>query len=136
MVYIANMSLQARIDRYLKRGFQRLESEILVLIEESASSLFSAFPARFILFGGATLVLFYESPRLSRDLDLLPRTEDLPSTQEIQAVVEASIRPLAEIFGLGKLEFQQNGTNDGLIRIWVQSNQHRLFSIDLTRISG
>jgi hypothetical protein len=102
MVYIANMNLQARIDRYLKRGFPELESEILVLIEESASSLFSAFPERFILFGGATLVLFYESPRLSRDLDLLPTTEDLPSTQEIQAVVEASIRPLAEIFGLGK----------------------------------
>jgi hypothetical protein len=37
---------------------------------------------------------------------------------------------------LGKIEFQQHGTNDGLIRIWVQSNQHRLFSIDLTRISG
>src|SRR5260221_5108164 len=65
------MNLQARIDRYKERGFQQVEAEILVLIEESAAALFTAFPEQFILFGGATLVLFYESPRLSRDLDLL-----------------------------------------------------------------
>jgi hypothetical protein len=60
-----------------------------------ASALFSAFPERFILFGGATLALFYDSPRLSRDLALLARADELPSPQEIQRVVEASIQPLA-----------------------------------------
>jgi hypothetical protein len=61
------MNLQARIDRYRERGFQEVEAEILVLIEESAAALFTAFPDQLILFGGAALVLFYESPRLSRD---------------------------------------------------------------------
>jgi len=130
------MNMQSRVERYLKRGFQQLEAEILVLIEESASGLFTAFPERFILFGGATLVLFHESPRVSRDLDLLVRTENLPSTQEIQNVVAASLQPLAEIFGLGKLELPDTGTNEGSIKIWVQSGQRRLFSIDLTRIGG
>lgn len=136
MVYSATMNLQARIERYLKRGFQQAEAEILVLIEEGASALFSAFPERFILFGGATLVLFYDSPRLSRDLDLLAKVDELPSAQEIQKVVEASIQPLAEIFGLGKIECQHDGTNKDFIKIWVQANQRRLFSIDLTRIGG
>jgi hypothetical protein len=130
------MNIQARVERYLKRGFQPPEAEILVLIEESASALFSAFPERFILFGGATLVLFYDSPRLSRDLDLLARAGELPSPQDIQRVVEVSIQPLAEIFGLGKLECQHSGTSKDFIKIWVVSNQRRLFSIDLTRIGG
>ena len=135
-IFIAYMNIQARVERYLKRGFQPPEAEILVLIEESASALFSAFPGRFILFGGATLVLFYDSPRLSRDLDLLARAEELPSPQDIQRVVAASIQPLAEIFGLGKLECQHSGTSKDFIKIWVVSNQRRLFSIDLTRIGG
>jgi hypothetical protein len=49
------MNLQARIDRYKERGFQQVEAEILVLIEESAAALFTAFPEQFILFGGASL---------------------------------------------------------------------------------
>jgi hypothetical protein len=130
------MTLQARIERYLQRGFQPAVSEILVLMEESASALFSAFPDRFILLGGAALVLFHGSPRLSRDLDLLAKAEELPAPEEVQNVVEARLQPLAEILGLGKLEFSRAGTNQAFIQIWVQSNQRRLFSIDLTRIGG
>lgn len=130
------MSWQARIELYLDRGFQKAESEIVVLIEEAASGLFSAFPDYFILFGGATLVLFYDSPRLSRDLDLLAKTDELPPAVDVQKVVESSIQPLAEIFGLGKLDFRQQGDSKDFIKIWVESNQHPLFSIDLTRIGG
>lgn len=136
MLYIANMNVQERVQRYVKRGLQKFEAEILVLIEECASGLFLAFPKRFILVGGATLVLFYESPRVSHDLDLLARTDDLPSLQEIQSVVEANIQPLAETFGLGKLEFQHSRTTESFPKIWVLSNQQPLFSIDLTRIGG
>jgi hypothetical protein len=130
------MNLQARIEPYVKRGFQQAEAEILVLIEEAASGLFSAYPDRFILFGGAALVLFYDSPRLSRDLDLLAKADDLPPAAEVQKVVESSIQPLAEIFGLGKLDFRQQGDRKDFIKIWVESNQRPLFSIDLTRIGG
>jgi hypothetical protein len=129
------MSWQARIEFYAKRGFQKAEAEILVLIEEAASGLFSAFPDQFILFGGATLVLFFDSPRLSRDLDLLAKDE-LPPAADVQKVAESSIQPVAEIFGLGKLDFHRQGDSKDFIKIWVESNQRPLFSIDLTRIGG
>lgn len=130
------MSLQARVDRYKGRGFQELEAEILVLIEESAAALFTSFPEHFILFGGATLVLFYESPRLSRDLDLLALAGPLPKPEDLQAVVRSSIQPLAETFGLGQVEFRQDVTTSDFIKHWVLANQKPLFSIDLTRIGG
>jgi len=75
MIYIASMNWHERIERYLKRDFQSEDAEILMLLEECAAGLFSAFPQHFILFGGATLVLFYESPRqaplLTRILELI-----------------------------------------------------------------
>lgn len=130
------MNQQARTERYLSRGFQLAEAEALVLIEETAAALFLAFPDRFVLFGGATLVLFYESPRLSRDLDLLSQGDDLPLAQDIQKVVQGSIQPLAEVFGLGKIEFKHSVTSTDFIKIWVQSNERALFSIDLMRMGG
>jgi hypothetical protein len=88
MMDLATMTFQERVGRYLKRGFQQQEAEILVLLEECVSGLFSAFPERFVLFGGATLVLFYDSPRLSRDLDLLAKVEVLPTVPEITKTIE------------------------------------------------
>src|SRR6267378_768152 len=99
------MNLQDRVRKYTERGFQVVEGEILVLIEESAAAIFESFPDHFILYGGAALVPFYESPRLSRDLDLLTSPVRLPKPEEIQAVVRSSIQPIAETFGLGRLEF-------------------------------
>lgn len=136
MIYLANMNVQERVGRYLKRGFQQQEAEILVLLEECASGLFSAFPERFVLFGGATLVLFYDSPRLSRDLDLLAKVEDLPTVPEITKTIETSIQELATTFGLGKLDYQADIAKKDFMKIWVQSNERRLFSVDLTRIGG
>src|SRR5438067_12432201 len=103
MVFLAIMNVQDRINRYRKRGFQQVEAEILVLIEESAAALFTTFPMQFILFGGATLVLFYESPRLSRDLDLLASPTQIPRPEEIEDVVRSSIQSIAETLGLGQL---------------------------------
>ncbi len=130
------MNLQARVDRYRERGFQELEAEILVLIEESAAALFTSFPDHFILFGGATLVLFYESPRLSRDLDLLTSPTQISNTEEIQVVVRSSIQPIAEIFGLGQLEFRKDIESPHFVKQWVLANHKALFSIDLTRVGG
>lgn len=130
------MNWQARTEFYVKRGFQNVEAEILVLIEEAAAGLFSSFPDRFLLFGGATLVLFYDSPRLSRDLDLLAKADELPPAVDVQHVVESSIQPLAEIFGLGKLNFRKQEESKDFIKVWVEANQRPLFSIDLTRIGG
>ena len=118
------------------RDFQQSDAEILVFIEESAVALFTSFPDHFILFGGATLVLSYESPRLSRDLNLLVSAGPLPKTEDVQAVVRSRIQSLAEIFGLGQLELRQDTTNPDFIKHWVLANQKPLFSIDLTRIGG
>lgn len=130
------MNLQARIDRYKERGFQQLEAEILVLIEESAAALFSSFPDHFILFGGATLVLFYESPRLSRDLELLASPSQIPKPEEIQAAVLSSIQPIAATLGLGQLEFRKHIDGPDFVKLWVLAKQKPLFSIDLTRTGG
>jgi hypothetical protein len=62
--------------------------------------------------------------------------DDLPPAAEHQKVVESSIQPLAEIFGLGRLDFRQQGDSKDFIKIWVETNQRPLFSIDLTRIGG
>lgn len=136
MMVLETMTLQDRIDKYSERGFQELEAEIVVLMEESAVALFASFPDQFILFGGATLVLFHESPRLSRDLDLLASLGPLPKTEDVQAVVRSKIQPLAEIFGLGQLDFQQDIAGPDFLKQWVLANRKPLFSIDLTRIGG
>jgi hypothetical protein len=136
MVRMATMNLQARVDRYRERDFQKSDAEILVLIEESAVALFASFHDHFILFGGATLVLFYGSPRLSRDLDLLVSPGPLPKTEDVHAVVRSRIQPVAEIFGFGQLEFRQDIANPDFTKHWVLANEEPLFSIDLTRIGG
>jgi hypothetical protein len=135
VVLMTTMNLQARIDKYRDRDFQQSDAEILVLIEESAVALFTAFPDHFILFGGATLVLFYGSPRVSRDLDLLP-SGPLPKTEDFQGVVRSRIQPVAEIFGLGQLEFRREIAEPDFVKHWILANQKVLFSIDLTRIGG
>src|SRR5260370_21504335 len=128
------MNLQARIHRYRERGFEQLEAEILVLIEESAAALFTAFPDQFILFGGATLVLFYESPRFSRDMDLLASPTQIPRPEEIEDVVRSSIQSIAETLGLGQLEFRKDIDNPTFINPWLLANQRPPFTIDLTSI--
>jgi hypothetical protein len=136
MIVSTTMNLQARVKRYRERDFQESDAEILVLIEESAVALFTSFPDHFILFGGASLVLFYGSPRLSRDLDLLASPRPLPKAEDVQAVVRSRIQHLAEIFGFGQLEFRQDIATSDFIKHWVLANQKPLFSIDLTRIGG
>jgi len=68
-------------------------------------------------------------------LDLLP-SGPLPKTEDVQAVVRSRIQPLAEIFGLGQLEFRQEIAKPDFAKHWVLANQEPLFSIDLTRIGG
>ena len=53
------MTLAERWKKFQDRGFRGETPAVLVLIEEALHSLFSTFPDTFVLFGGATLVLFY-----------------------------------------------------------------------------
>ena len=52
------MNIEERLAKYLKRDFSQEQAQILVLMEEVAIALFAALPEHFVLFGGATLVLF------------------------------------------------------------------------------
>ncbi len=66
------MTLAERLKNFQDRGFRAETAAVLVLIEEALHSLFASFRDTFVLFGGATLVLFYGSQRHSGDIDLLP----------------------------------------------------------------
>lgn len=99
-------------------------------------ALFNSFPDHFVLFGGVTLVFFHDSPRVSRDLDLLSSPGQPPAAEEIRRVVHAAIQPVAEALGLGQIGFKLDIATTGLARQWVLANQKPVFSIDLTTIGG
>ena len=124
------MNLEDRLRIYRDRGLQEEEAAILVLIEETGSAIFAAFPDHFVLFGGAALLLFYNSPRFSRDLDLLASSSTLPSLEELETAVRNAIQPIAETLGLGQLDFRKYNESDDFIKCWVVANEKPLFSID------
>jgi len=131
------MNLEERLAKYLERDFSLEQAQILVLMEEAAIALFAALPEHFVLFGGATLVLFHNSPRLSKDLDLLARVDSLPSSGELQSALEERVQEVAGIFGVGPLTFEPEQNGEQSLRLWIiGSRRQRLFTVDLTRIGG
>jgi len=131
------MTLQERVARYLDRNLQKYQADILVLMEEAAIALFSALPDHFLLFGGATLVLFHESPRISKDLDLLARVDRLPTAQELVGALEGRLQEVAGVLGLGPVAFEPETEGEHFVRLWtVGPAKQKLFTVDLTRIGG
>src|SRR5258706_15678181 len=110
------MTLQERIARYLERNFRQDQAHILILMEEAAIALFSALPEHFVLFGGATLVLFHNSPRLSKDLDLLARVETLPTAEELEEALRARLDEVAGVLGRGSGGFVRGGAGGNIAR--------------------
>jgi hypothetical protein len=131
------MDIARQIAKYQDKGFARDRAEINTLMEHAAITIFSDFPDAFVLFGGATLVLFHDSLRHSADLDLLSRNAELPSPEEVRASFEGDLPPVAEIMGLGELHFQTKGSKGGEGKIFVTSGGDRqLFRVDLTRFGS
>ncbi len=131
------MNLQERIARYLERNFREDQAHILVLMEEAAIALFSALPEHFVLIGGATLVLFHNSPRLSKDLDLLARDEALPRAEELEEALRVRLGEVAGILGIGPVAFERESVSENFLRLWiVRPGKQRLFTVDLTRMGG
>jgi len=121
----------------LERNFRQDEAHILVLMEEAAIALFSAMPEHFLLFGGATLVLFHNSPRLSKDLDLLARVEPLPRAEELEEALRPRLDEIAGVLGMGPVGFEPESAGENFLRLWiVGSGNRRLFTVDLTRMGG
>lgn len=131
------MDIARRITRYEDKGFNRERAEINVLMENAAFIIFRDFPNAFLLFGGATLVLYHDSVRHSADLDLLPMSSEWPSPAEIILSLERDMKPIAQIMQLGDLLFNSENSDAREGRIFVTaSTGQRLFRVDLTRFGS
>jgi hypothetical protein len=131
------MDIASRVAKYEERGFTRGRAEINVLMEAAAFAIFRDFPEAFVLFGGATLVLFYDSVRHSADLDLLSRGAQVPSRQEIAASLERELMPLGRIMELGVLALEIDDSDTRPERIFVSTEtRQRLFRVDLSTLGS
>jgi hypothetical protein len=131
------MDVATRIAKYEEKGFTRERAEINVLMEAAALTIFKDFPDAFVLFGGATLVLYHESVRHSADLDLLSRGAETPSHQEIAASLERDLTPLSAIMEMGTLQFGSDISESLEGRIFVSTDSgRRLFRVDLSRLGS
>src|ERR1700679_1829112 len=81
--------------------------------------LFRDFPESFLLFGGATLLLFHGSLRHSADLDLLGRAEELPTAAGLCASLTTGLASAAEALDLAPLLVEASGDH-----VLVKSKRH------------
>ena len=130
------MNIASRQARYEERGFSRETAAINVLLEETLNILFSQFPDTFVFFGGASLVLFYGSPRHSGDLDLLTSADAPPSAAELEAVLRRPLSEVAETLGFGELTIEPAREAGEFLKLVVRSAGRVLFTIDITRMSA
>ncbi len=131
------MDIASQIAKYEEKGFTRERAEINVLMEAAAFAIFKDFPDAFVLFGGATLVLYHDSVRHSADLDLLSRGAEMPSRQEIVASLERDLTPLSAILEMGTLQFGSDISKSLEGRIFVTTDSgRRLFRVDLSRLGS
>jgi hypothetical protein len=131
------VDIARQIAKYEDKGFSRDRAEVNTLMEHAAVTIFKDFPDAFVLFGGATLVLYHDSVRHSADLDLLSRTAGFPSPEEISASLQRDLTPVGQIMELGELRFQLERSNSREGRIFVSTSAgRRLFRIDLTRLGS
>jgi Nucleotidyl transferase AbiEii toxin, Type IV TA system len=131
------MDVSKHVAKYEDQGFTRERAEVNALMENAALVIFREFPDAFVLFGGATLVLYHGSARHSADLDLLPRSAAAPSPGEIVGCLQRDLTPIAELLRFGELDFEilSSKGQEGKISVTARSRQ-RLFRIDLTRFGS
>jgi hypothetical protein len=131
------MNIARQIAKYEGKGFSREKAEINSLMENAIFAIFRDFPDAFLLFGGATLVLFHESVRHSADLDLLARGTTLPTRDEIITTLKQDLSSIAQILQMGELQFDStgSGTQEGSIFVSSSAGQ-RLFRVDLTKFGS
>jgi len=118
------------------RGFNAEQARTIVLIKQAAGTLFRDFPDAFVLFGGATLVLFHNSVRHSNDLDLLSN-EKLPSSDAIIESLKRGLQAPVEALNIGALQYEVRNGNQPELKIFVSDGAgSRLFQIDFTRMGS
>ena len=126
------MNLAAQIAAYTDKGFTGEQAEVIALMRVASGVLFRDFPESFLLFGGATLLLFHDSLRHSADLDLLGRAEELPTAADLSASLATGLASAAEALDLGPLRVEASGDHV-LVR---KRDSSLLFKVDITRIGS
>src|SRR5437879_2738347 len=98
------MNFAAQVAMYQAQGFTAEQAEVITLMRIAAGVLFQDFPESFLLFGGATLLLFHHSVRHSGDLDLLSRIDERPTSGAIQASLADGLASVGEALNLGPFQ--------------------------------
>jgi hypothetical protein len=126
------MNLAQQLQDLEIRGFAKSTAQVVVLVRESAILLFQAFPDSFLLYGGANLILFHNSLRTSRDLDLLSGGAPLPDAAELTRVLSHGLQDLGNLLGLSPLTVRAVLAQPGLVKLEVVDHENRsLFTVDL-----
>jgi len=126
------MNLSLEIDRLLARGFSSEHANAVILLRESAILLFQAFPDSFLLYGGANLLLFHDSLRTSRDLDLLTQGAAIPPAGELARVLSEGLQELGKLLDLAPLSVRVRINQPGAAKFEVFGNEGiTLFTVDL-----
>jgi hypothetical protein len=128
------MNIAAQIDDLEKKGFRKDQAVTVVLMKQAAVALFQDFPDAFVLFGGATLVLFHNSVRQSNDLDLLSRVAELPSGGSIVESLKRGLESVSEALNVGPLQFVVGKSGFPEVKVSVENGSGaHLFRVDLNR---
>lgn len=126
------MNLAVQIAAYRDRGFTEEQAKVITMMRIAAGVLFRDFPDSFLLFGGATLLLFHDSVRHSADLDLLPRADKLPTSEELRGSLKTGLVSVADALNLGPLHVEVSGD-----KILVKKRDNSLlFKVDITRFGS
>lgn len=126
------MNLAAQLEQLRARGFDEDRAHVILLIREAAILLFQAFPDSFLMYGGANLILFHNSLRTSRDLDLLSQGDALPSIDEITGVLSDGLQEMGKLLELAPLTVSVSIAKPVFIKLEIASKDARtLFTVDL-----
>jgi len=126
------MNFAAQLEQLRGRGFDEDRAQTILLIREAAILLFGAYPDTFLLYGGANLILFHESSRTSRDLDLLSQGNKLPSGEELARVLKQGLQKMGTLLEIAPLTVKVSVAAPAFIRLEVGSKDGRsLFTVDL-----
>lgn len=126
------MNLAQQLAALEARGFAKSSAQVVILVREAAILLFAAFPDTFLLYGGANLILFHQSLRTSRDLDLLSSGNPLPDPNDLAKILSDGLQELGTLLGLAPVTVRVNIAKPGVIKLEAIDNESRnLFTVDL-----
>jgi hypothetical protein len=126
------MDLAEQLERLTSRGFDEEGARTVVLIREALIVLSKAFPDSFSLYGGANLILFHESVRTSRDLDLLRLGDEQPGIEEVTRILTEGLQELSALLGYAPLTMRIDHGRAAPFRLeLLSSGGANLFTIDI-----